>query len=79
MRYRLRTLLIVLAVLPPLIGAGWWAWQEWGRQAGRAERGYWASVALILGIMFGPPLLVFSVVLVKGILSWIKRPAPNQP
>ncbi len=32
MRYRLRTLLIVLALGPPLIAAGWWGygkWREW--------------------------------------------------
>jgi hypothetical protein len=26
MRYRLRTLLILLAVLPPLLALGWWYW-----------------------------------------------------
>ena len=26
LRYRLRTLLIVLAVLPPVIAASWWGW-----------------------------------------------------
>jgi hypothetical protein len=29
MRYRLRTLLILLAVLPPLIGGAWWAYGRW--------------------------------------------------
>jgi hypothetical protein len=33
MRYRLRTLLIVLAVLPPLLAVGWWKYAAW-----RAER-----------------------------------------
>jgi len=33
MRYRLRTLLILLAVLPPLIWFGWGKYQAW-----RAER-----------------------------------------
>jgi len=28
-RYKLRTLLILLAVLPPLLAFGWWAWQLW--------------------------------------------------
>ena len=28
MRYRLRTLLIVLAILPPLWAGLWWAWRE---------------------------------------------------
>ena len=26
MRYRLRTLLIVLAVVPPIVAVGWWSW-----------------------------------------------------
>jgi hypothetical protein len=29
MRFRLRTLLIVLALGPPLIAAGWWGSREW--------------------------------------------------
>ena len=29
MRYRLRTLLILLAVLPPLLAVGWWKYSEW--------------------------------------------------
>ena len=29
MRYRLRTLLIVLAILPPLLAAGWWKYAAW--------------------------------------------------
>jgi len=29
MRYRLRTLLIVLAVLPPLLAGGWWKYSAW--------------------------------------------------
>ena len=33
MRYRLRTLLIVLAILPPLLAVGWWKYAEW-----KAER-----------------------------------------
>lgn len=28
MRYRLRTLLILLAILPPLLAWGWHEWQE---------------------------------------------------
>jgi len=33
MRYRLRTLLILLAVLPPLLAVGWWKYAAW-----KAER-----------------------------------------
>jgi hypothetical protein len=29
MRYRLRTLLIVLALGPPVLAASWDAWQRW--------------------------------------------------
>ena len=36
MRYRLRTLLIVMAILPPLLWGAWWGWREW--QALRAAQ-----------------------------------------
>ena len=36
MRYRLRTLLILLAILPPLLWGAWWGWWEW--QARRADQ-----------------------------------------
>ncbi len=29
MQLRLRTLLILLAVLPPLLAGGWWGWQRY--------------------------------------------------
>ena len=29
MRYRLRTLLILLAILPPLLAVGWWKYSAW--------------------------------------------------
>ncbi|HZN35388.1 MAG TPA: hypothetical protein VFB80_16280 [Pirellulaceae bacterium] len=29
MRFRLRTLLILLAVLPPLLAVGWWKYSAW--------------------------------------------------
>jgi hypothetical protein len=32
MRYRLRTLLILLAILPPLLAIGWFAWEAISRQ-----------------------------------------------
>jgi len=39
LRYRLRTLLILLAILPPLLAAGWWGWREWReRLAAEANR-----------------------------------------
>ena len=39
MRYRLRTLLIVLALAPPLLAAGWWTWSS-----GRVRWANWAIV-----------------------------------
>ena len=38
MRFRLRTLLIVLALGPPVLALGWWYWQSWR----------WAVVVLAL-------------------------------
>ena len=42
MRYRLRTLLIALAILPPLLAVGWWNYAAWKaeqeRRAAEAER-----------------------------------------
>jgi hypothetical protein len=38
MRYRLRTLLILLTVLPPVLALCWWYWQWWR----------WAVVVLAL-------------------------------
>ena len=39
MRYRLRTLLILLAILPPLLACAWWGWSEWqARRAAAAQR-----------------------------------------
>jgi len=39
MRYRLRTLLIVLMLAPPLLAAGWWTWTS-----GRVRWANWAIV-----------------------------------
>jgi hypothetical protein len=38
MRYRLRTLLIVLALGPPVLAGGWMLYQDW---QGRREREKW--------------------------------------
>jgi hypothetical protein len=38
MRYRLRTLLIALALLPPLLAGGYW---QWGRYVAWRERQKW--------------------------------------
>jgi hypothetical protein len=37
MRYRLRTLLIVLTLAPPLLAGGWWKFCEWRKQQHRRE------------------------------------------
>jgi len=43
MQFRLRTLLIVLAILPPLLAVGWWKYAAWKaeqeRRAAEFERG----------------------------------------
>ncbi len=36
MRYRLRTLLILLAILPPLLAGGWWKYSAWKAERERA-------------------------------------------
>lgn len=42
LRYQLRTLLILLAILPPLLAVGWWKYSAWkaeqARRAAQAER-----------------------------------------
>ena len=37
MRYRLRTLLILLAILPPLLALGWWKYTAWRAEQARLE------------------------------------------
>ena len=37
MRYRLRTLLIVLALGPPLLAFGWWRYSAWKAERARQE------------------------------------------
>jgi len=37
MRYRLRTLLILLAVLPPLLAGGWWKYSAWRAEQARQK------------------------------------------
>jgi len=39
MRYRLRTLLIALALLPPLLAGGWvWGWREYAQWQERRQQ-----------------------------------------
>jgi len=42
MRYRLRTLLIVLAIAPPAIAVGWWSYAKWC-ESRELERQLWLS------------------------------------
>ena len=49
MRYRLRTLLILLAILPPLLAGGWWRYSAWkaGHERAMLRRGDgrgWATI-----------------------------------
>ena len=43
MRYRLRTLLIALAFLPPMMAVGWWSYSAWQAEQER-EQSYRAMV-----------------------------------
>jgi hypothetical protein len=54
MRYRLRTLLIVLAILPPLLAVGWWKYTEWQAEQEReraAEAEREAVFSFYIGIL----------------------------
>ena len=50
MRYRLRTLLIVLTLAPPVLAGGWWAWRfnrpsfDPATLTGAEREAYWNSV-----------------------------------
>jgi len=37
MQFRLRTLLIVLAILPPLLAGGWWKYSAWRAEQARQK------------------------------------------
>jgi hypothetical protein len=47
LRYKLRTLLMVLALGPPVLAGGWWKYAEWKaereRETLRRGRGTWAT------------------------------------
>ncbi len=58
MRYRLRTLLIVLALGPPLLAVGYWGWWRYckWKENRELERGMWTSdLDLPAGISSGRP------------------------
>ena len=53
MQFRLRTLLIVLALLPPLLAAGWWKYAAWKAEQERqraAEAQRAAAFSFYIGI-----------------------------
>ncbi|MDX1947013.1 MAG: hypothetical protein SFU86_16540 [Pirellulaceae bacterium] len=53
MQYRLRTLLILLAVVPPILAPlGAWGWREW--QAYRERQRFWNQIQAV--IKQGQPL-----------------------
>jgi beta-xylosidase len=47
MRYRLRTLLILLAVAPPLLAVGYWVWADYKVRQARAQLEYIRGVMQI--------------------------------
>jgi hypothetical protein len=49
-RYKLRTLLILLAILPPLLAVGWWKYSDWRRRQAE-ERERQQVFSFYLGIM----------------------------
>jgi hypothetical protein len=51
MRYRLRTLLILMALLPPLLAVSWWKYSSW--KAEQARRAAEAERAQIFNFYFG--------------------------
>jgi len=55
MRYRLRTLLIVLAVGPPLLAGAWWAWVTF-------------NGLLLLALIFVLPQFLY---LVPPLIDWL--------
>jgi hypothetical protein len=70
MRYRLRTLLIVLAILPPLLWIGWTKFAEW--KAEQERRAYLRRVETVQ-----IPLIIDEEegLLVPGVLPPIKASA----
>jgi hypothetical protein len=57
-RYKLRTLLILLAILPPLLAVGWWKYSAW-----RAEQERLAHTRLWLDNgTRAPPSLIAPII-----------------
>jgi hypothetical protein len=88
MRYRLRTLLIALAILPPLLAGGWiWGWREFAewkqhqeqeRQAAEVQQILEQILAAEQARRVGPPRLTPErVALVKQLLEESNPPTPG--
>src|SRR5262245_9571692 len=60
MRNRLRTLLILLLVMPPMLSTGWGKYQSW-RAERELQRAYSAANRMALSIRPAPPPVVFTV------------------
>jgi hypothetical protein len=66
MRYQLHTLLIILALGPPVLAGGWWVrgnWREWRDEQARVTR---LRNHPLLGKGWGPPT---PPVVLKGTLD----------
>ena len=66
MRYRLRTLLILLALGPPLLACGWWAYGKW-----RDERQKAIGVNINNWGRVRPPLFPLTPQEQAAINTWI--------
>ena len=50
MRYRLRTLLFLLTILPPLLAGAWWGWQDWQARRAAEEKERQVVFSFYLGL-----------------------------
>jgi len=50
MRFRLRTLLILLAVLPPLLAGAWWKYSEWRAEQARRKALIELEGCVVIGV-----------------------------
>jgi hypothetical protein len=68
MRYRLRSLLILLAVAPPLLAAAWWLAGDESRRSATIAHARWILPALAALIGF-PVALAFVASLIAGAIT----------
>lgn len=70
MRYRLRTLLILLAMLPPLLATGWLKYSEWNAARRAAERERQLGISIrIPALGTGPIAVSFPAATSSGVSS----------